>query len=168
MITFCLNNNQVITTIYDEFYKSSSSSITFEAIGRETLPFTMQDQVDFDLLISSLPKGVINEKTLNKRMKELINNLAFVYNLDTLKMSEVLRLCVNEKGVIDKERLRIQTRKYYQHENLGRLPTLIYRSQPEYLKNPAGDTSKKGRIIDVFENTTPYDFLKAKYKRQKA
>ena len=26
-----------------------------------------------------------------------------------------------------------------------------------------GDTSKKGRIIGVFENTSPYDFLKSKY-----
>ena len=48
--------------------------------------------------------------------------------------------------------------------NQGKLPTLIYRTQPEYLKSPSGDMSKKGRIIQVFENTSPYDFLKAKYK----
>ena len=27
-----------------------------------------------------------------------------------------------------------------------------------------GDNSKKGRIIGVFENTSPYDFLQSKYK----
>jgi len=163
-ISFSLKNYQEITSHFDEVYKSSNSAVSFDAIGRETLPFTMQDQIDFDELISSLPKKVISEKTLNKRTRDLINNLAFAYNLDTLKMSEILRICLNEKGLIDKETLRIQTRKYYQYENLGKLPTLIYRSQPEYLKNPTGDTSKKGRIIEVFENTTPYDFLKSKYK----
>lgn len=163
-VHFSLKNYEEITSRFDEVYKSSSESPSFEAIGREVLPLNMQDQVDFDLLLSSLPKGLLSEKSLNKRMKELINNLAFSYNLDTLKMCEIIRLCINEKGVIDKDSLRIQTRKYYQYNNHGKLPTLIYRSQPEYLKNPAGDTSKKGRIIEVFENTTPYDFLASKYK----
>ena len=79
-------------------------------------------------------------------------------------MVEILRMSMNENVAIDKDALRIQTRKYYQYNNHGKLPTLVYRSQPEYLKSPAGDTSKKGRIIEVFENTSPYDFLKSKYQ----
>lgn len=163
-INFSLKNYEDITVRFDEVFKSSNSIPSFDAVGRTTLPLNMVDQVDFDLIISSLPKGLINERTFNKRTKDLINNLAFVYNLDTLKMCEILRLSMNEKGFIDKDNLRIQTRKYYQYNNHGKLPTLVYRSQPEYLKSPEGDTSKKGRIIEVFENTTPYDFLKAKYK----
>lgn len=159
-----LKGYEEITSHFDEVFKSSSEVPTIEALGRETLPLNVQDQIDFDLLISSLPKGMLNEKILNKRMKSLINNLSFVYNIDTLKMCEIIRLSINEKGAIDKDTLRIQTRKYYQYNNHGKLPTLIYRAQPEYLKSPSGDTSKKGRIIEVFENTTPYDFLCAKYK----
>ena len=53
-------------------------------------------------------------------------------------------------------------RKFYQFNN-GGLPTLVYRSQPMYLKSPIGDNSKRGKIIAVFENTSPYDFLKSKY-----
>ncbi len=163
-VSFPLKNYEEITAPFDSVFKSSSESFSFEAIGREVLPLNMQDQLDFDLLISSLPKQIINEKTFTKKIKELMNNLAFVYNIDTLKMVEIIRLCINEKGMIEKESLRLQTRKYYQYNHQGKLPTLIYRSQPEYLKSPSGDTSKKGRIIEVFENTTPYDFLKAKYK----
>lgn len=163
-MNFDLKNYEEITSRFDEVFKSSSHAVSFEAIGREVLPLNMQDQVDFDLLIASLPKGIIKEKAFNKRTRDLINNLALVYNLDTLKMCEIIRLSINEKGCIDKESLRIQTRKYYQYENMGKLPTLVYRAQPEYLKNPKGDSSKKGRIIEVFENTTPYDFLRAKYK----
>ncbi len=163
-VSFNLKNFTEITASLDEIYKSSTESVSFEAIGRETLPLNMQDQINFDLLISCLPKGLLNEKALNKRTKELLNNLSFAYNIDTSKMAEILRLCIDEKGGIEKEKLRIQTRKYYQYNNQGKLPTLVYRAQPEYLKNPKGDTSKKGKIIEVFENTTPYDFLASKYK----
>lgn len=153
-----------ISKSFDGVFKTSSELVTFDAVGKETLPLNMQDQVDFDLLISSMPRGLVNERTFGKRMRELINNLAFIYQLDTLKMCEILRLSINEKGSIDKEELRKQTRKYYQYNHHGKLPTLVYRTQPEYLKSPEGDHSKRGRIIEVFKNTSPYDFLKSKYK----
>ena len=105
-----------------------------------------------------------NERTFNKRVRELLNNLAFIYNLDSLKISELLRTVINEKGYINKEDLRIAARKYYQYSNTGKLPTLIYRTQPDYLKTPVGDNSKRGKIIGVFENTSPYNFLKNKNK----
>ncbi len=164
VMKFDLKNFEEITTKFDEAYTSSSDFYTFEAIGRTTLPLNMQDQVDFDLLISSLPKGLINEKAFNRKVKELINQLALIYDIDTLKMVEILRMTLNEKGFIDKEALRLQTRKYYQYNHQGKLPTIIYRTQPSYLKTPSGDTSKRGRIIEVFENTSPYDFLVSKHK----
>jgi replication initiation and membrane attachment protein len=79
-------------------------------------------------------------------------------------MIEVLRMSITEKGLFDREELRRTARKYYQYNNNGKLPTLVYRTQPEYLKNPEGDKSTKARIIHMFENTTPYDFLKIKNK----
>ncbi len=164
VMKFDLKNFEEITASFDEVYTSSSDDFTFEAVGRSTLPLTMQDQVDFDLLLSSLPKGIMSERAINKKVKDLINQLALIYNIDTLKMVEILRLTLNDKGYIDKDTLRKETRKYYQYNKDGRLPTLIYRTQPTYLKNPKGDTSKKGKIIEVFENTSPYDFLVSKYK----
>ena len=119
--------------------------------------------IDFALLISSLPKDSISERTFNKRTRSLINSLAFVYNLDTLKMVELLRKVLNENGVIDKESLRLNARKYFQYNNAGSLPTLIYRTQPEHLKSPSGDMSNRGKMLYIFENTTPYDFLRNKY-----
>ncbi len=163
--SFSLKEYQEITTSFDHVFSSyCGENYAFESFGREVLPLQFENQIDFDLLLSSLPKGIINEKTFTKRTKELIQQLSFIYNLDTLKMCEILRLSVNEKGAIDKENLRVQTRKYYQYNHQGKLPTLVYRTQPEYLRSPKGDTSKKGRIIEVFETTSPYDFLKSKYK----
>lgn len=150
-----------ITKPMNETFESTSMPVV-EARSRETLPLNIESDIDFDLILSSIPKGILNEKALNKKMKELIVNLSFIYDLDTLKMVELIRASLNEKGGIEKDTLRKNARKYYQFKS-GNLPTLVYRTQPEYLKTPAGDTSKKGRIIGVFENTSPYDFLKSKY-----
>ena len=65
--------------------------------------------------------------------------------------------------MIDKTNLRIAARKLYQIDS-GALPTLIYRSQPEYLKTPSGDTSPRGKIIAMFESINPVDFLRTKNK----
>lgn len=125
------------------------------------------ESIDFDFIIESLPKGLVNDKTFNKKVKELINELAFVYNIDTMKMSDLLRLSLTDIGLIDKEKLITNVRKNYEYNNNGSLPTLIYRTQPEHLKAPSGDTSNLGKMIYVFENTKPYDFLRSKNKGAK-
>lgn len=156
---------QNITKTLNETFESTNAPV-IEARERETLPLNIESNIDFDLIISSIPKGILNEKAFTKKLKELIINLSFIYDLDTLKITELIRSSINEKGSIDKELLRKNARKYYQFNN-GTLPTIVYRTQPEYLKTPMGDNSKKGRIIGVFENTSPYDFLKNKYKDTK-
>ena len=152
-----------ITKKIDEVYEPISNIPVMESIERSLNGIECQDQVDLDLIISSIPKGIINEKAFNKKTKDLINQLAFVYKIDSIKMMELIRSVLNEYGMIDKNNLRIAARKMYQFNN-GALPTLIYRSQPEYLKTPAGDNSRRGKIIQVFENINPVDFLRNKYR----
>ena len=152
-----------ITKKLDEVYTSQSDIPVFEGIERSINDIDCSDQVDFDLIISSIPKGIINERAFNKKTKELINQLAFIYKIDSLKMMELIRSVLNEYGMIDKEALRQAVRKMYQFNN-GALPTLIYRSQPEYLKTPAGDNSMRGKIIGLFESINPVDFLRNKYR----
>lgn len=147
----------------DEVYVSQSDIPVFESIERSVNDISCNDQVDFDLIISSIPKGIINERAFNKKTKELINQLAFIYKIDSLKMMELIRSVLNEYGMIDKTALRQASRKMYQFNN-GALPTLIYRSQPEYLKTPVGDNSMRGKIIRAFESINPVDFLRNKYQ----
>lgn len=159
---------------YEEI--TASLDVSFKSVSAVSVPVqsdleattsreaTIDDNyIDFALLISSLPKDLVSEKTFNKRTRALINSLGFVYNIDTLKMVELLRKVLNENGVIDKDNLRLNARKYYQYNNAGSLPTLIYRCQPEHLKSPEGDMSNRGKMLYIFENTTPYDFLRSKY-----
>ena len=136
----------------EDIRKTSTSSIT---IGKE---------IDFNLLMESIPKSRRNEKCLNEETKELIQNLSYIYHLDSLDMQGLVRNSLNERGFIDKNVLRKNCRDYYQFENYGNLPTLIYNKQPEYLKKPKGDSSKWAQMVYTFENITPYQLLKAKYK----
>ncbi len=159
-----LKDYEDISKELNTIYSSTSVVEPIESREKNYLNIKLESIIDFDLLVSSLPKGIIKESTLNKKTKELIEQLAFIYNLDTLKMVELLRTVITEKGTIDKEQLRKNTRKYYQYNNNGKLPTLVYRTQPEYLKTPEGDKSPVAQIIYMFENTTPYDFLKIKNK----
>ncbi len=150
-----------ITKKLDEVYDTSKFNLSEDLRDKKNSNITVESRINFDEIISSIPKNIINERAFNKKTKEFINNLAFIYNIDTLKMLELIRSVLNEYGNIDKNGLRIMARKDYQFKK-GSLPTLVYRTQPEYLKNPLGDNSKRGRLIAVFENTSPYDFLKRK------
>ena len=120
--------------------------------------------IDFNVIIESIPKSQISDRCFNDEVKELINQLSFIYELDTLDMQGLIRNSINEKGLIDKTLLRKSCRDYYQFENHGNLPTLIYNKQPEFLKKPKGDNSKWAKMVYTFENITPYQLLTAKYK----
>lgn len=154
-----------ITSSLDETYISVNSfnKINENIKERKTLGTNVSELIDFDLLISSIPPKILSDKAFNKKTKELINNLAFVYDIDTLKMIDLIRLSIEENGMINKEKLKDTIRKYYDFNSNGNLPTLIYRTQPEYLKSNYNNRSNRDKMIYVFENTTPYDFLRGKY-----
>ena len=163
-----LKEYEDITNAFDDVFKSRNYT-EFELdgtdiISKNKLMLKYELDYDFDLLVSSLPKEMFNPKCLNKSMRELITNLSFLYEIDPVSMADIIRTTLNEKGNIDREELRKNTRKYYQFNNDNRLPSLLFKSQPEYLKDASGDNSRKGRIIKVFESHSPYEFLKAKYK----
>ena len=123
----------------------------------------IKSNFDINLLIESIPKRLVHDKCFTEDTKELILNLAYIYKIDNLNMQGLVRNSLNERGLIDKTELRKMARNYYQFENNGRLPTLIYNKQPEYLKTPLGNDSKLSKLVYIFENTSPYDFLKKSY-----
>ncbi len=166
-----LKDYEDITASFDNVFKSrnyTTLELTDEVVvSKNKLLLKYELDYDFDLLVSSIPKEMFNEKCLNKTMKELITNLSFLYEIDPVTMADIIVASLNEKGNIDKEELRKNTRKYYQLNNDNRLPSLIFKTQREYLKSASGDNSRRGRMIKVFENYSPYEFLKAKYKGAK-
>lgn len=162
-----LKDYENITCDFDDVFESVKGNVlemNEDITRRDSNNILLHKGIDFNLLISSIPDNNISERCFTKDIKELINALSFTYNLSTLDMQNLVRDTLNEKGLIDKTLLRKSCRDYYQFENNGNLPTLIYNKQPEYLKKPSGDTSKWAKMVYAFENLTPFQFLKAKYK----
>lgn len=155
-----------ITKRFNEVFDSVSSNSfggNENIIDNEVGGIKLENILDFNLIINSIPSELINPKCFNEETKELLNSLACVYKIDSLNMQGLIRNSLNEKGMIDKLLIRKACRNFYQFENDGKLPTLVYSKQPEYLKKPIGDSSKKAKMIYTFENVTPYDFLRSAY-----
>lgn len=158
-----LKDYEDITCSFDDVFTPVRGSVesTDEIITNNSNNTNINNRIDFSLLISGMPEY---EKCFTDDLKELVNTLSYIYNLDTLDMQGLIRNSINEKGLIDKNVLRKSCRDYYKFDNFGNLPTLIYTKQPEYLKKPKGDNSKWAKMVYTFENISPYQLLKAKYK----
>lgn len=156
-----------ITCSFNEVFSpvaGRSIEIVEDITKKSSNQLLLNKSIDFNLLISGIPKEMVHEKCFSSDIKNLINSLSYTYNIDDTTMMSLVRDSINEKGYIDKTLLRKSCRNYYQFEEAGRLPTLIYNKQPDYLKKPEGDTSKWAKMVYTFENISPYEYLKAKYK----
>ncbi len=156
---------QDITTSFDKVF-TSVNGYTFnneDIQDEKTRKIEIDSNIDINLIISSIPNRMVNPKCFNKETIDLIINLAYIYKIDNLNMQGLVRNSLNERGMIDKEELKNACRNFYQFENNGKLPTVIYNMQPEYLKEPVGSTSNLAKMIYTFENVSPYEFLKKSY-----
>lgn len=161
-----LSSYEDITSSFDSVFDSAPGTV-YDNLNEDlrvnkTGDIKIDNTFDFALLISSVPSGVITNKTFSKEVKELINNLSFVYNLDEMEMKSSILSSIKENGLIDKVALRKNVKNYYKFSNENKLPKLVYKSQPEYLKSPVGSESKRAKMIYVFENTSPYNFLRGR------
>ena len=163
-----LNSYEDITSSFNEVFDTIPSTSYEVASGDirkyNKLRLNINSNFDFNFLISSLPKSADVDKMLTKDTKELILNLSFLYDLDALKMQNIIKGCLNERGTINKETLRKTCRDYYQFDNGGVLPTIIDNAQPEYLRKPIGDNSRRAKMIYTFETISPRDLLISKNK----
>ncbi|MBQ6495251.1 MAG: DnaD domain protein [Bacilli bacterium] len=155
-----------ITSSFTEVF-SSVPLTSYEILNddirqKNVLKLNIDTNFDFDFLISSLPNSIDKERIFTKEIKELILELSYLYDLDVIKMQDIIMSCINERNTINKEDLRKTCRNYYQFDNHGLLPSVVYNSQPEYLKKPEGDTSKRAKMIYTFETLRPYELLKSK------
>ena len=116
-------------------------------------------KVDLNDLFS-LISNEIDYRKVTKDTKELILELSFIYDFDNNILSQVILNSLNEKKQIDNKLLRENSRKYYQFENNGKLPSIIYKDTPDYMK--IDNTSSESRQIYTFKTTSPYDYLTSK------
>lgn len=164
-----LSGYEDVTAKFNEVYESTNLiNVTSTDIKKRNYQkLDIISSLDLDNIFSLIPEEMLNIKNITRDTKDLIIKLGFIYDLNDEQMNNIIRNSINERHNIDKELLRNNCRHYYSFENSGKLPSIVYRNQPEYLRKPVGDTSKRAKIIYQFETTSPYDFLSSKYKDSK-
>ena len=121
-------------------------------------------KIDINTILSLISDDVLNKKSLTRDMKDFLYKISYIYNYDNDDMIELIRNSTTEKHTIDKKLLQENANKYYRYDNMGKLPSIIYKNQPEYLRKENLDTSNRSRMIHLFETTSPYEFINSKYK----
>lgn len=164
---FNLKEYEDISCIFQDVFEVSNIS-SFENMTNDLKRFnknklSLVSKIDIENVLSLIPDEMLNIRSVTRDTKDLIYKLSFIYNLNDDEMSELIRNSISDKKTIDKKLLRENSRNYYQFENSGKLPSIVYRNQPEYLRKPIGDTSNKAKMIYQFETTSPYDFLVNKH-----
>ncbi len=160
---FNTSNYNDITKSFNDVFESTamtSYDLSLDDIRKyNKLKLNINSNFDFNFLINSMPKNIDVNRVFTKEVKELIINLSFIYDIDAIHMSNIIKGSLNERGTINKELLRKSSRNYYQFDNGGILPTIIDNSQPEYLRKPIGDTSNRAKMIYTFETISPRELL---------
>lgn len=160
------SNYKEITKNFNDVFESTSMTsydLSLEDIRKyNKLKLNINSSFDFNFLISSMPKNLDTNRMFTKDIKELIINLSFIYDIDAIKMSNIIKMSLNDNGTISREILRKNSRNIYQFDNGGLLPTIVDNSQPEYLRKPIGDTSKRAKMIYTFETISPRELLISK------
>lgn len=148
-----------LTDVFDSVPTDLSSHLGTDIRKRTKRKLELISKIELDTVFSFIPEEILNFRSITKETKELIYRLGFIYDLDNDAVLELIRNSITEKKTIDKQLLRKNARNYYTFEKDGKLPSLAYKNQPEYLRKPTGDSSPRAKMIYQFETTSPYDFL---------
>lgn len=154
-----------ITTSFDQVFTSSNeyNYNNDDIISEKTRKIKVKGNTDINFIISGIPNRMTSDKCFNEKSIELIVDLAYLYKIDNLNMQGLVRNSINASGMIDENELKNACRNFYQFENNGKLPTLIYNKQPDYLKEPLVLNTNFDKMVYAFENISPYEFLKKSY-----
>lgn len=143
-----------ITKSFNQVFKTTSllSLNNSSIINYEYAKIKMTSVIDFDFVLEGLPN-------ISQTLKEDLNNLAFLYNLKDLELRELILSSIDSKNNLDLDLVLTKARDLYVFENSS-LPTLKYIK----MKTNTENESKKDKLLRTFENTSPFLYLKSKYK----
>lgn len=163
-----LKEYEDITSKFSDVFAFSSIPLTdnliYDIKKSNYRKLEILSKIDIDTILSLVSDDMLNKKSLTKDTKDFLYKIAYVYNYDNDDMVELIRNSISEKHTIDKKLFQENAGKYYRYDNMGKLPSIVYKNQPEYLRKENLDTSNRSRMIHMFETTSPHDFICSKYK----
>lgn len=157
-----------ITCLFNDIFEVTIDSplehIIDDIKKRSKRDLSIKSNIDLNTVIGMIPEDILNPNSVTKETKELIYKLSFIYNLDNDSTIEIIKNSVNERKIIDKELLKTNCRNFFKFEYQGKLPSIAFKAQPECLRTPLTNTSKKAKMIYTFETTSPAEFLQCQNK----
>ena len=149
-----LSEYSEVTKSFDQVFKTTSllTLNNMDVINYEYAKIKMASVIDFDFVLEGLPN-------ISESLKEDLNNIAFLYNLKDSELRELVLYSLNAKNILDLDVLLNRARDLYVFENSS-LPTLKYIK----MKTSDENETKKEKLIKTFQNTSPFVYLKSKYK----
>ncbi|WP_054703958.1 DnaD domain protein [Bacillus sp. JCM 19041] len=129
-----------------------------EVIGREKVGLAFKG-FDFDLMKQALSSFVVPDELLTDDIIDLINKLAFVYQVEPLTMANLIeRAALGESLQANDLRETIQT--WYKLESSSQAPALGLRSQPVGQRTVVKEPTNEGERVTLFyEETAPITLL---------
>ncbi len=125
------------------------------------LGLSFEPSINFNEVLSLIPEELLNIRSISKDTKELIYELAFIYNLENEAISEIIKNSLVDRK-IDINLLKENCRSFYKFEHKGKIPKIVYQNQPLYLRQDQVNNTKRSKLINQFETTSPYEFLSLK------
>lgn len=163
-----LRNYEDITSKFSDSFVWTTTTMRnmelYNLKNKNSRYLSIVSKIDINTILNLISDETLNHKSVTKDIKEYLIKISFIYNYDDEMMVELIRNSLTDKHTIDKNKLKELADHYYQFENLGKTPSLIYRKQPEYLRTSKDGMSNRMKIIKIFETTSPYDFISSKYK----
>lgn len=123
-----------------------------------SLDLSFEPTIEFHEMLSYIPEELLNYKSINKDMQQNLYQLAFIYDLNSETMAEMIKNSLSNRK-IDMETLKENCRHYYRFEHKGKNPGIIYRNQPICLRQSRVENTKRSQLINQFETMTPHEFL---------
>ena len=163
-----LRNYEDITSKFSDSFVWTTTTMRnmelYNLKNKNSRYLSIVSKIDINTILNLISDETLNHKSVTKDIKDCLIKISFIYNYDDEMMVELIRNSLTDKHTIDKNKLKELAEHYYQFENLGKTPSLIYRKQPEYLRTSKDGMSNRMKIIKIFETTSPYDFISSKYK----
>ena len=125
------------------------------------LDLSFEPNINFNEVLSLIPEELLNIRSISKDTKELIYELAFIYDLGNDAISEIIKNSLVDRK-IDINLLKENCRSFYKFEHKGKIPKIVYQNQPQYLRQGQVNNTKQSKLINQFETTSPYEFLSLK------
>lgn len=160
--SYNISEYENISLSFNEVYSKSisdSEKIIDDMIGTNRLKIKLDNTSNINEILSLIPDDILPVRKITKEVKDNILKFKYIYNFTNEQMQEVIINSIDETKKINMGLLKNNCENFYKFENGGKLPTLIYKNQPEYLRKNVTDTSLKSKLIYQFENISPYEYL---------